>query len=104
MTDEFPACKGIGPAFAQHDVVNHGRREYSVGDVNTNTAESNFAIVKRGLIGIHHAVSPQHLHRYIAHHDFLWNARKMNDAPRTELAMKSEEGKRLMYREPASPN
>jgi ISXO2-like transposase domain len=66
--------------------------------VTTNTIESSFAIVKRGLMGIHHAVSKKHLHRYLAHYDFLWNGRKMNDGERTFAAMKSADGKRLLYR------
>jgi transposase-like protein len=100
MTDEFNAYIPVGRKYAAHEVVNHNAKEYVRGDVHTNTAESSFAILKRGLIGIHHAVSPKHLHRYVSHYDFLWNARKMNDGERTALAIQSAEGKRLMYREP----
>ena len=45
--------------------MNHGRREYARGDVSINTAESFFALVKRGMHGIYHAVSKKHLHRYL---------------------------------------
>lgn len=101
MSDEHSAYWGLGKEFASHEHVAHGRREYARGDVNTNTVESSFALVKRGIIGVYHNVSREHLHRYIAQYDFLWNTRKMNDGERTVFAIQSAEGKRLMYRQPA---
>jgi transposase-like protein len=105
MTDENNAYRGIGPEFqGGHDTVCHSTGEYARGDVWTNTAESSFALLKRGLYGTFHAVSKHHLHRYVAEFDFRWNARKMNDGERTSLAIKGAEGKRLMYSEPVSRN
>jgi transposase-like protein len=101
ITDENPCYNGLGPFYREgHDTIHHRSGEYARGDVNTNTIESSFAILKRGINGIHHAVSKEHLHRYLAHYDFLWNCRKMNDGERTALAIRSADGKRLMYREP----
>src|SRR5208283_3332255 len=57
MSDEWAAYRGIGGYFnGGHLVVNHGRKEYVLGDASTNTAESSFAILKPGLTGIYHAV------------------------------------------------
>jgi hypothetical protein len=98
MTDECPSYLGLNEEFASHETVCHSQGEYAAGDIHTNTIESSFAIIKRGLIGIHHAVSKKHLHRYLAHYDFLWNGRKMNDGQRTIAAIKSGDGKRLTYR------
>jgi transposase-like protein len=100
MSDENGSYSTIGKWFASHQTVSHSAGEYVRGDVHNNTMESSFAIVKRGLIGIHHAVSKEHLHRYLAHYDFLWNCRKMNDGQRAALAIESSQGKRLMYKEP----
>lgn len=103
MTDENRAYNGVGPEFAGgHETVCHSAGEYARGDVHTNTAESSFSLVKRGLMGIYHAVSKEHLHRYIAHFDFLWNARTMNDGERVAFAIKSADGKRLLYRDPVA--
>lgn len=101
ISDEFTAYWGIGKEFAGgHDHVSHSRKEYARGDVHTNTAESSFALVKRGIMGVYHNVSREHLHRYIDQYDFLWNTRKMNDGERTVFAIQSAEGKRLMYKQP----
>jgi transposase-like protein len=97
ITDEHFGYRGIGKEFAGgHHTVNHGTREYARGDIFTNTAESSFALIKRGLMGVYHAVSKEHLHRYLGEFDFRWNTRKLNDGQRTTLAIESALGKRLI--------
>jgi transposase-like protein len=104
MTDELSAYRGIGEHFdGGHEVVTHSAGEYTRGHVSTNTAESSFALVKRGIMGVYHNVSKEYLHRYIWQFDFMWNGRKLNDGERTVLAIQSAEGKRMMYRPPAVP-
>jgi tRNA A37 threonylcarbamoyltransferase TsaD len=99
MTDDYPAYNGIGQEFAGgHETVCHSTKEYVRDDIHTNTAESSFALIKRGLMGIYHSVSKEYLHRYLWQFDFMWNARMMNDGERTALAIKLAEGKRLMYK------
>jgi hypothetical protein len=83
--------------------VQHSIGEYARGDVNTNTAESSFAILKRGITGIYHAVSKKHLHRYVGEFDFRWNTRRLNDGERTIEAIRGASGKRLSYRNLVSP-
>jgi transposase-like protein len=102
FTDDLPSYQGIGTEFAGgHDSVCHSTREYVRGDIHTNTAESSFALLKRGITGIYHSVSKDYLHRYLWQFDFLWNTRNMNDGERTIMAIKLAEGKRLMYKSPA---
>ena len=97
MTDEWPAYRGVGKDFSGgHHFVNHGTKQYADGAVTTNTAESSFAILKRGIMGIFHAVSKEHLHRYVGEFDFRWNTRFLNDGERTVLAMQGAIGKRLV--------
>jgi len=101
FTDDLPSYIGIGADFAGgHHTVAHSTKEYVRGDIHTNTAESSFALLKRGIMGIYHSVSKEYLHRYLWQFDFLWNARKLNDGERTEVAIKLAEGKRLMYKSP----
>lgn len=98
MTDDFVGYKGLAPSFeGGHCRIRHKLRQYAKGDVTTNTIESSFALIKRGIIGTYHNVSKEYLHRYLWQFDFMWNARKLNDGERTVLAVKSAEGKRLTY-------
>ena len=101
ITDEHLGYRGIGEHFeGGHHTVAHSAGEYARGPYHTNTAESSFALVKRGIVGVYHNVSKEYLHRYLWQFDFLWNGRKLNDGERTVLAIRSAEGKRMMYRQP----
>ncbi|MGO8755654.1 MAG: IS1595 family transposase [Gallionellaceae bacterium] len=104
MTDETKVYNQVGKEFASHDKVNHSAGEYARGDVTTNTVESSFAILKRGLYGTFHHVSEQHLQRYATEFDFRWNTRAklgFTDADRAMVALKNIGGKRLTYRRTA---
>lgn len=111
MTDGEGQYRILAPMFQSHEAVNHGIGEYVRGDVHTNTVEGYFSILKRGIIGTFHHVSPQHLQRYATEFDFRYNHRetkvKINgklakaghsDAERTDALLKGISGKRLTYR------
>lgn len=86
-----------------HQSVNHSIGEYVRGDVHTNTIESYFSIMKRGITGVYHHVSAQHLKRYLAEYDFRYNERmalNVTDAERAARAVKGVVGKRMTYQEP----
>lgn len=72
-----------------------------VETITTNTAESFFALLKRGVHGTFHDISKQHLHRYCNEFDFRWNGRDLPDTVRRDEAVKGANGKRLMYKNPA---
>jgi len=48
----------------KHRTINH-TREYAHGDVHTNTVESAFSLLKRGIVGTWHKVSAKHLPAYL---------------------------------------
>ena len=103
MTDETKVYNSVGKEFASHEKVNHSAGEYARGDVTTNTVESSFAILKRGLYGTFHHVSEAHLQRYATEFDFRWNTRAklgFTDSQRADAALKGIEGKRLTYHQP----
>lgn len=100
-TDEFGSYRSLGSNWpGGHEVVFQRKGEYSRGSAHTNTAESFFAILKRGIYGTFHAVSKRHLHRYASEFEFRWNNRKMDDGERVIRAVRASEGKRLLYRKP----
>ena len=58
-----------------HRTINHSR-EYAHGDVHTNTVESAFSLLKRGIVGTWHKVSAKHLPAYLDEMCFRFNNRK----------------------------
>lgn len=99
VTDDFRSYTGLADDFA-HSVVNHSAGEYvnRMGE-HTNTAESFFALLKRGHYGTFHQLSKKHLHRYVNEFSFRWNHRKVSDGSRMIAAINGVSGKRLMYKQ-----
>lgn len=63
----------------KHRTVNHSTHWVSPTGVHTNTIESAFSLLKRGLIGSFHRVSIEHLHRYLSEFEWRFNERKADD-------------------------
>jgi len=102
MTDESSVYPKIGDEFAGHGTVNHSAGEYVTtgGFKHTNTVESHFALLKRGVFGNFHSISEAHLYRYLAEFDFRANTRNLSDWDRAALLLAGAKGKRLVYRQP----
>jgi len=102
VTDDAAVYPSIGDHFAGHGTVNHSAEEYVRlgGFLHTNTIESYFALIKRGVYGQFHCVSEAHLHRYLREFDWRHNHRHLSDAERTDELLKAARGKRLLYRQP----
>jgi transposase-like protein len=103
-TDDHGSYRNPGKGFAKHNVVVHSRYEYrrlmADGSVAcTNTAESFFSLLKRGVYGSWHHVSREHLSRYANEFAFRWNTRGLTDGERMESAIGMTMGKRLTYRQ-----
>ncbi len=64
----------------KHRSVNHSTQWIVPGTrIHTNTVESAFSLLKRGLIGSFHRVSIKHLHRYLSEFECRFNERKADD-------------------------
>lgn len=98
MTDQYTAYWGLSREYAGHERVNHSKKEYSRGDAHVNTAESYFALLKRGIHGTFHHVSKKHLERYCHEFNFRWERRKINDSERCDSVVSMMSGKRLTYK------
>ena len=103
FTDSASHYKKIGmkEIFKTHKSVNHLAGEYARGEVHTNTVESYFGLLKRGLYGTYHHVSEAHLQRYCDEFDFRFSngtTLGVSDAERADKALKQIVGKRLTYR------
>lgn len=82
ITDTYPAYKyAVGDA--AHKTVNHLAKEYVRYEdgacVTTNTVESAFSLLKRGIMGTWHKISAKHLPAYLDEMTFRFNRRKNSD-------------------------
>lgn len=103
ITDDLSSYRGLEDHYeGGHAVIKHSEGEYVAGDVSTNTAESFFALFKRGINGAFHHVSDRHLWQYCDEFSFRWNYRDVADGERVEAAIRGAEGKRLTYQMPLS--
>ena len=86
--------------FFDHETINHGASEFVRDGVTTNSIESVFAVLKRGLIGVYHHASPKHLHRYVDEFAFRLNEGKVERHTLDRLAsfVRGVAGKRLTYK------
>ena|SRR3990167_4494876 len=98
MTDEWKAYGGLDRVYEGRESVTHSKGEYVRGNVHTNTVESFFALLKRGIMGSYHHVSRKHLPRYCDEFAFRWSHRGISDAERTATALQQMAGKRLPYK------
>lgn len=107
-TDDLKLYKGIGKHFdGGHRTVNHTEDEFARVDADgvvahINSAEGFFSLLKRGINGIYHSVSPRHLHRYVDAAAWLYSNRHCDDGERMARLVRCAEGKRLANRHSAA--
>ncbi len=91
-TDGLTAYKGLNAEYAGYEVVNHDKDEYVRGTWHTNSIEDCFSILKLGIYGIYHQVSPKHLQHYCAEFAARYNSRDIKDHKRFTLSLRNSEG------------
>jgi transposase-like protein len=77
LTDEYSAYNRFD-AIIEHIKIDHSKM-YSYKGLNTNSIESFWAIIKRGIMGQYHQVSDKYLPNYIDEFCFKYNNRKYDD-------------------------
>ena len=97
-TDDNPSYTG---AYRRHKVVNHSAKEYVNSLCHTNSIESAWALLKRGLTGTYHNVSVKHLPRYIDEFVFRLNEGncQVDTIDRMQALARGFGGKRLSYKD-----
>ena len=85
----------------KHDSVNHSGKQWAKGDVNTNSIESVWALLKRSINGTWHHVSPKHLHRYVNEATMRLNIGncEIDTIDRMDALVRNSGGKRISYRD-----
>lgn len=96
-TDEHSGYRHLGRTYA-HYFVRHSAGEYARGAAHTNTIEGAWSMLKRQIIGIHHWVSPKHLHRYVGEMSYRVNRREMPKGERVNDLLALADGRHLPYK------
>jgi transposase-like protein len=73
-TDSFAAYDNLKHDYP-HGVVDHAKGQHVVGAIHTNTIEGFWSLIKRGVVGTFHKVSPTYLPFYVAEFQFRYNNR-----------------------------
>lgn len=82
-----------------HVTVNHSEGEYVRGAFHTNGLENFWSLFKRGVIGTHHRISPQHCHRYANEFADRYNQRDSTNIDRFVNVVKRTPITRITYKE-----
>jgi transposase-like protein len=98
-TDDGIVFSDLDGLFFKHESVNHSAGEYSRGVATTNSIESVWAVLKRGVYGTFHHISPKHVGRYTD--EFAWRLNEGNvknhTTERLDSMVGAISGKRLTY-------
>lgn len=98
-SDEHAGYRGLQTAGFQHETVSHRAGEYVRDDVSTNSIESVWAVMKRGLHGVYHHASEKHLNRYVSEFTFRLNDGdvKRHTMERLDSLISASFGQRITY-------
>ncbi len=81
--------------------MNHRAKEYVRNGVTTNSVESVFAVMRRGMHGVYHHASKKHIGRYV--NEFTWRLNDGNVARHTMERLDSfvtaVAGRRITYKD-----
>ncbi len=85
LTDEYTGYNGM-KKLMQHLTINH-QKAYVDGWVHTNTIESFWAIVKRGIVGQFHKVSAKYLDKYLDEFCYRYNGRNTDSSTMFDMTV-----------------
>lgn len=96
-TDEYASYNKLKRVY-DHSTVKHYQNQYVNRRVHTNTIESFWALLKRGIFGIYHFTSKKHLQLYVDEFAFRYNSRTSTEGVRFNAFLTNLEN-RITYKE-----
>ncbi len=97
VSDEWMGYNGLN-RYYEHFVVDHGRGQYAIGEIHSNTIEGFWTWIKRAIMGVYHSVSRKHLQLYAFEATFRYNTRNEKQGMRLSFMLSGNHGK-LFYNE-----
>lgn len=98
VTDEWRAYNALKKDYF-HIAVNHQEGQYVSGAFTSNGVENFWSLFKRGVIGVFHNVSPQHIQKYTDEFAFRYNNKAVKNIELFEKAIKNTKNSRITYKE-----
>jgi transposase-like protein len=89
FTDAYSPYNALHKSGFVHETINHDLGIFVTGNVHTQTIEGFWALVKRGIGGVYHAVSAKHLQSYLSEYVFRYNHRNEPRAMFLTLLLKA---------------
>jgi len=81
FTDDYYAYQDVQFKHS-HIPVNHSAHQYVQGNAHTNNIENFWSRLKRGINGVYHHVTKQHMEKYLSEFCFRHNTRKITTTER----------------------
>ena len=75
-TDDMPSYQSLSKIGYNHKTIKHMAKVFIDGDIHTGTIDGFWSLVKRGITGVYHSVSPKYLQHYVDEYAFRYNHRK----------------------------
>ena len=85
ITDEYVSYRQVGAEYI-HSCINHSIK-YVDGEVHTNGVENFWSLLKRGIIGSYHHVSPKYLPLYLDEFVSRFNSRHLENGDYVEKVL-----------------
>lgn len=102
VTDGYKSYANVSNGY-EHVIVKHSDGQYAIEKngtkFHTNNIENFWSELKRGYVGTHHYISPQHLHRYCTEFATRYNLRKEGNIARFLHIVKNSDHRKITYRE-----
>jgi transposase-like protein len=97
MTDEYSGYDDLKNDYT-HKTINHSAKEYVNEMAHTNSIESFWSHLKRGIDGIYHWVSVEHLQSYCDEFTLRFNTRSFGTQKRFDFILAAVSNTRLSYK------
>ena len=85
ITDEYVSYRKVGAEYI-HACINHSIK-YVDGEIHTNGVENFWSLLKRGIVGSYHHVSPKYLPLYLDEFVSRFNARDLGNGDYVEKVL-----------------
>jgi transposase len=93
FTDQSNIYQSLPKKGYQHRRINHSECIYGTGDVQTQTIEGFFSLLKNGIRGVYHSVSAKGLQSYLDEYAWRYNHREHTERGNGERRMPIGEAK-----------